>query len=272
MGWKHCPKCNRFYPDTNEACPNPACKAHKQALPKVPPPLPQGPHPAVPFLPKVPPPLPKGPHPVPFLPKAGPTLSQKADLIFYRGEKKEWWPSPDKRLVCGMTLREPWPAKSMNDLWERLRSDINAKCFGNIAAYAQYLRSEGKPYALATARTNVGSYDTDYNYVIEIKNARTFYWGADRSLGEPAPFTNVDAVNADYIVLNAETISGSTILGFGHNTKTKEVTFFHDLPIGCVLTCAIHPSKKPIPVSKLNIAIKESLSFQDKIKLGKLLR
>ena len=46
-----------------------------------------------------------------------------------------------------------------------------------------------------------------------------------------------DTVTADYIVLNADTIAASTILGFGHKTGTYEVTFFHDMPIGNVAEC-----------------------------------
>ena len=47
----------------------------------------------------------------------------------------------------------------------------------------------------------------------------------------------VDRVADHYIVLNADTLAGSTILGFGHRTGTYEVTFFHDIPLEWVVSC-----------------------------------
>ncbi len=178
-------------------------------------------------------------------------------LTVYRGEKTEWWPPANKRLACGMTLYDPWPAASIQTLWEKLKSEINVHDGdrnGTIDGYAQYLRATGRPFALATARTTEGSF-VGMAYKLEIPNVRTFYWGPNLTLGRPANFNRVgkvikeetidgkrkvtmtDPVDDDYIVLNADTIAASTILGFGHKTATYEVTFFHDMPIGNVISC-----------------------------------
>jgi hypothetical protein len=154
----------------------------------------------------------------------------------------------------------------MVERWEQLRKDIQERAFGNVAAYAQYLRAEGRVYALATARSTTGSFSASYNYLIEIKDARMFYWAKNRTLGDPAPFSDERSVDKDYIVLNADTIADSTILGFGHNTGTREVTFFHDMPIEFVVSC------NEIPVGQIKRSKKEDLSFEDKIKFAKLLR
>jgi hypothetical protein len=181
-------------------------------------------------------------------------LPQPFDLTLYRGEKSEWWPPPKKRLVSGMTLYEPWEYNTMDELWAKLRSWMRDNASGTPAGFAQYLRATGRPFALATARTKGGAFD-GYSYQILIRGARTFHWGPDFTLGPPAnfitaqkvgteiqvgdkrSFSMVDSVSADYIVLNADTISASTILGFGHKTGTYEVTLFHDLPLSYVVTC-----------------------------------
>src|ERR1700745_1653376 len=104
-----------------------------------------------------------------------------AVLKCYRGEKKSSWGPPWIRLISGMTIFEPW-AGDVGQLWTRLQDDIRLNGGGSVNDYAQYLRATGRPYALATARTDVGAYDTDYNYVIEIKNARAFLWVSDTRL------------------------------------------------------------------------------------------
>ena len=59
----------------------------------------------------------------------------------------------------------------------------------------------------------------------------------EERIGGKLVITSHDSVSADYIVLNADTIADSTILGFGHKTGTYEVTFFHDMPIEYVKKC-----------------------------------
>ncbi len=194
-----------------------------------------------------------------------------ADLSCYRGEKSEWWPDPSIRLMFGMTIREPWSYSSMTELFGKLQAQIRTSSRGNVAAFAQFLRAEGKPWALATARTGEGSYTSDYNYAIKIKNARTFYWingGITKAptIGAPANFTQPEQVDADYLVLNADTIEGSTVLGFGHKTATFEVTFFHDMPLDLV------DKVNGKPTSELVRKTLSDLSMDEKIKYAKLKR
>lgn len=174
------------------------------------------------------------------------------DLTVYRGEKSEWWPEPRLRLAGGLRVFEPWPRlnpDNVEDLFNTLRKHMREHANGSPNGYAQYLRAEGRPFALASARTKGGAF-LGWSYEIVIKNARTFYWGEDFTLGRPANFTTakysmtevpkknggiemvlIDSIDADYIVLNADTLSASTILGFGHKTRTYEVTFLHDVPL-----------------------------------------
>jgi hypothetical protein len=196
------------------------------------------------------------------------SLSMPFDVTLYRGEKQRWWPEPKKRLISGMTLWAPWKVKpyAMTDLWEKLRTDIQEQSIGNVKSYAQYLRATSRNFALATARSTVGSFSSDYNFTLEFKNVRTFYWGPKLSLGKPANFKSTLDIDADYIVLNADAVADSTILAFGHKTATGEVTFVHDLPISCVLTCN---GKK---VDELGILKLEDLSISEKADLNKLLR
>jgi len=177
-------------------------------------------------------------------------------LLCHRGEKSEWWPEPRMRLAGGgMNVFEPWPGKTMTEIWKKLVEEVKKEAGFNVkqkvAAYAQYLRATGRPFALASARTTGGAFE-GYSYVIEIKNARTFLWGKDFTLGPPANFKDTqkttyeriinqnketftkDTIDTDYIVLNADTIADSTILGFGHKTGTYEVTFLHDVPLSFI--------------------------------------
>lgn len=279
-----CPKCNSFIFPAGSGCKNPRCPNFKQVtkstgLPITRPPLNPSNKGIVTHQTKSIPPKPHIPDVVPQKPQGFqnsppksailhapatpivhteipkfPSKAQTFTLKCYRGEKPEWWPPPETRLACGMTIRQPWEYNSMLELWKQLVKDIREHGGGSVAGYAQYLRAEGKIYALATARTKGGAF-TGYNYEIEIKNARTFLWGPDFTLGPPANFietgkemkeevvfgklriTSIDKVTADYIVLNADTIADSTILAFGHKTGTYEVTFFHDLLIQNVIKC-----------------------------------
>ncbi len=183
-----------------------------------------------------------------------PVAAERFTLTVFRAEKSEWWPPPEKRLATGMVIRQPWDHTSMTELWEQLQKDMRANAKGTPAGYASYLRAEGKPFALATARTRGGAF-LGYLYEIQIPNVRTFQWGPDFTLGPPANFLQVgkiiketkvgnkttidiqDKVSDDYIVLNADSIQDFTILGFGHKTGTYEVTFFHHMPLASVVKC-----------------------------------
>jgi hypothetical protein len=196
--------------------------------------------------------------------------AQSFDLRCYRGEKNNWWSPPEERLICGMTLYQPWNLQvginSMTDLWEHLRKFIQENCFGKVDAFAQYLRAQGRPFALATARTTSGSYTSDYNYVIKVPNARTFLWGPKLTLGAQVQFKETTDVTADYIVLNADTIAASTILAFGHKCGTYEVTFLHDLGLGYIETIN---NRRLDPGT---IKSQTALSLEEKVKLRKYLR
>ena len=150
----------------------------------------------------------------------------------------------------------------MPDLWEYLRKFMQENCFGKVDAFAQYLRAQGRPFALATARTTAGSFSSDFNYIIKIANARLL-WGPKLTLGAPVSFKETANVTADYIVLNADTIADSTILAFGHKCGTFEVTFLHDLGIGNI------ESINNKPLDWKSIKSQSDLSFDEKIKLRK---
>ncbi len=194
-------------------------------------------------------------------------------LTLYRGEKSQWWPAPDIRLMSGMTLYQPWLGTTVLELWTQLQNQVAGQLGltleKKVAAFAQYLRAQGRPFALATAWTTVGAFTFDYNYVIKIPNVQLFLWGGTKDLpavGPCAPFTMPHDVKADYIVLNGANLAQSTILGFGHNTGTREITFFHDMPLKFIDSCN---SKPP---SQLGIKNKDDLSFDQKVKYAKFLR
>jgi hypothetical protein len=194
-------------------------------------------------------------------------------LTLYRGEKNNWWPAPEIRLMSGMTLYEPWPGKTVPILWEQLRQEVSTQLGLSLqaktAAYAQYLRATGHPFALATAWTNVGSFTSDYNYIIKIPNAYLFYWGGTKTspdIGEAVPSSEYDSVTGDFIVLNSPTVNGSTVLGFGHKTATREITFFHDMPLKYI------DSVNGKPTSTLKLKSSGDLSFDEKVKYRKFLR
>jgi len=209
---------------------------------------------------------PKAPPPV----KVSTPGMQSFDLLCYRGEKNNWWSPPEERLICGMTLFQPWNLQvgigSMTALWEYLRKFMQDNCFGKVDAFAQYLRAQGRPFALATARTTTGSFTSDYNYVIKVQNARTFLWGPKLTLGAQVLFKETKDVTADYSILNADTIADSTILAFGHKCGTYEVTFLHDLSIGNIETI----NNKPVDWKA--IKSQNDLTLDEKIKLRKYLR
>lgn len=194
-------------------------------------------------------------------------------MTLYRGEKSQWWPSPEYRLMYGMTLREPWRPSTVPDLWNTLKEEVKRKPGLSVdkkaEAYAQELRATGRPYALATAWIEVGAFTSDHNYVITIPNAYLFYWGGTRDnpdIGRPVE--NPTNIEHDFIVLNSGTIYASTILAFGHKTETKEITFFHDLPLDLITSC------DRIGVETLRTRIKkwDDLTYDQKILYGKLRR
>jgi hypothetical protein len=208
-------------------------------------------------------------------------------LTVFRGEKSQWWPKPEIRLMNGMTLYQPWlarPEPNVQNLWKKLTGEIgNAMGLSldkKVAIFAAELRRTGKSYAVATAWTVQGSFDSDYNYVIKIPNVRLYYWGGTKQkpdLGEEVTgVTTPDSVKKDFIVLNATTVALSTVLGFGHNTATKEITFFHDLPIGFIesVTWEEKGTKKKITKKpeELELVKYGDLDYESKVKYIKFKR
>jgi hypothetical protein len=185
----------------------------------------------------------------------------------FRGEKSQWWPAPNIRLMEGMTVFEPWEGM-VPDLWRQLQADIVDKAGGSVNAYAQYLRATGRPFALATARSAGGAFEFDYNYIMEIENARCFLWAGDTvlQLGAAADgfVTHPDTINAHYIVLDAATIERSSVLGFGHHTGTREVTFFHGLPLELVRSC------NGAPITRASVTSPAHLDLHMKMKWQKI--
>lgn len=154
----------------------------------------------------------------------------------FRGEKRNRWGAPELRLHYGLTLRGPWlggmlPHYDIEQTWQELRNDMRQQAGGRVNAYGQYLRAEGRAFAIAAARTREGAFDDDYNYEFLVPDARTFLWGANDTLGAEVQWAaDPAAVRDDYVVLNADTIDASTVLAFGHKALTREVTFFSDIP------------------------------------------
>jgi hypothetical protein len=236
----------------------------------------------------------------PIPPKAVVANGSPFTLNCYRGEKSEWWPPPKLRLVGGgMLLIQPWEwtsktkdGKNVTSLFTKLAAEVRKQAGfdekSKAKEYAQYLRAEGRSFAIATARTGGGSFTASYNYHIEIPNARTFSWGKNCTLGPPVDCENIerikeerivnknvetfftDRIKSDYIVLNADTLEDSSILAFGHKTGTFEVTFFTDLPLDMVVSC------NGTATAALGILTKEQLAKEpdtpDKQKAMNLLR
>ena len=46
------------------------------------------------------------------------------NLTLYRGEKNNWWPAPEVRLICGMTLYGPWQPTAVSSLWNTLKNEV----------------------------------------------------------------------------------------------------------------------------------------------------
>lgn len=286
MGWKTCSACGRHYNDKLGGCANSACAQYDKACgsgavqskPVTPPVFSASPlvtHTVSSTVPRTSDAPSLAPvNPLPAV-KGTPLLAERFTLVCYRGEKSAWWPAPQMRLAAGgMRVFEPWPGKTVADIWAKLVEEVKCQPGSTVKkkvqAFAQHLRAEGRPFALASARTRGGAFE-GYSYVIEIPNARTFRWADDYTLGTPANFTNTakttyqrminqnletftrDTIDADYIVLNADSIADSTILGFGHLTGTYEVTFLHDVPQSFIT------SVNGEPLSSLQIHTKEAL-------------
>ncbi|MFJ4651012.1 hypothetical protein ACIP5Y_07025 [Nocardia sp. NPDC088792] len=203
-------------------------------------------------------------------------------LTCYRAEKEQSWGTPELRLCDGLTVRDPLPGGQLPKInatqardslilqvWAAIKNEID-KEFGlprkKVDAFAQSLRQSGKVYAIATAATREGAYE-GFNYVIEIPNARTFRWGDNLSIGEEVDWVgNTGKIDAHYIVLNAESIEQSTVLGFGHKAGTYEITFFTDIPTAWI------KSVNEKPVSDWKIKKKSEFTIEDRRKMGKLVR
>lgn len=196
-----------------------------------------------------------------------------ADLICYRGERKASWGAPELRLNDGLTVRKPWtggalPAVDAARVWAALVADIQTLNAGNISAYAQTLRSEGKTYAMATARTNEGSFTSDFDYTTALPNARTFRWAGDgRNPAAEVPWVeHLGAIDDDYIVLNAATVAQSTVVGFGHKTGTHEVTFFTDIQASWVTHVNGKPSSAWATRPKKDFTMDERILMRDLVR------
>ncbi|WP_411147041.1 hypothetical protein [Streptomyces sp. x-80] len=205
------------------------------------------------------------------------------NLICYRGEKGDRWGRPELRLCDGLTVRDPLPggpipkpkaAEARNALilqvWSAIKDEVNKEGGlpkKKVQAFAQTLRASGKVYAIATAATKEGAYADDFNYVIEIPDARAFRWGSNLTIGEEVDWIgNPQAIDDDYVVLNAKNIEGSSVLGFGHKTGTREVTFFTDIPTAWI------KQVNGKPVAEWPVKKKSEFTFEEKKLMGKLVR
>ncbi|MFG3244740.1 MULTISPECIES: hypothetical protein [unclassified Streptomyces] len=173
-------------------------------------------------------------------------------LTCYRGERSQFWGTPELRLCDGLTVRNPLlgpgPKPQLGGVSQALGLQVWAafqKKVGTevgiskkmVNTYAMALKLVGRDYALAAARTTKGSYDHyDCNYEIEVPNARSFLWGENMTRGAEVPdwIENPAAINANYLVLDADSFEESTVLAFGHHVDSSEVTFFTDIPTGWI--------------------------------------
>lgn len=204
-------------------------------------------------------------------------------LTCYRGEKADRWGHPALRLCDGLTVRDPLPPGPMSKpkpgeirqalvsrVWGAIKEEINREGGlprKKVQAFAQTLRSSGKVYAIAAAATKEGAYEDDFNYVIEIPNARAFLWGANLTRGNEVDWiVNPTDADADYIVLNADSFEESTVFAFGHKTETREVTFFTDIPADWI------KAVNGIPVSEWEKKKKSDFTSDEKRLMGKLVR
>ena len=199
------------------------------------------------------------------------------DLVCYRGEKTSTWSLPHLRLSSGMTVWEPWNlvrgVTNMHELWEYARKFFKGEkdaAFGTADGAAQYLRATGRAFALASARTSVGSFTSDKNYVIRVPNVRAFLLNDDLTVGERVDFADHTKVNKEYLVLNADNLRDATVLAFGHTfagkSGTYEVTFLHDLPIRYVESC------EGTPIAQLNPPVQTTWTAQDKMENAKMIK
>src|SRR5690606_17888635 len=172
-----------------------------------------------------------------------------------------------------MTLYGPWRPTDIGSLLDKLLGEmydaLGTSLWKKEPRYGQYMRATSRPLALSTAWTSASSFTSQNNFMFLIHNTHYFYWGGTKDapqLGAAADISRPEQVNADLIVLNAPTIAQSSILGFGHNTGTREITFFHDLPIDLIESC------NDKPISEYAIKTRDQLSFDEKIKYAKYLR
>ncbi|WP_188273862.1 hypothetical protein [Streptomyces sp. CBMA152] len=204
-------------------------------------------------------------------------------LTCYRGEKKDRWGHPTLRLCDGLTVRDPLPPGPtpkpkpgeirqaiVSRVWGAIKDEINREGGlpkKKVQAFAQTLRASGKVYAIATAATEEGAYKDDFNYVIEIPNARAFLWGANLTLGKEVDWIiNPAGADADYIVLDADSFEEATVFAFGHKTETREVTFFTDIPANWIKTV------NEIPASEWEKKKKSEFTPDERKLMGKLVR
>jgi hypothetical protein len=167
-------------------------------------------------------------------------------LVVYRGEheyKKDI--SLEARLKDGLIPYKE-REKSLVEIYNEIRSEIKlaggSTIEGKINQYSQNLIGEGKPGNLATAWKLSGAYQYHYFYTIEIANIYFFKWslGTNEVIkGDRLELNGPDDAKKPFMVLNAETVDASTIFAFGHIRDTKEITFFHGLPIECIRSVSV---------------------------------
>ncbi|MFY1634527.1 hypothetical protein ACN27F_14825 [Solwaraspora sp. WMMB335] len=201
-----------------------------------------------------------------------------ANFVCHRGEDPDNWYPPEVRLIYGLTVRQPWPGVRPSDkfdvtkIWAELQKDIKQRGHENVNMYTQTLRQAGQPVALAFSREYDKAYSHKGNvYSVSIPGARTFRFAeSTRNKCVPALGKEVDwvtdhaAIDDHYLVLNADSIAGSTVLGLGHRSSGLEVTFFTDLPRQWVTQVNKEPASD-IEVTDLN-----KLDIDTRIKVQKL--
>ncbi len=157
-------------------------------------------------------------------------------LRCWRAEKK-WWGHPNTRLMKGFTISEPFYAKDMSALWAKVKLEILTKAKGNLTGYLNYLKRDYRYFVLASSRDKGQKYNELYNYVIRIKGAHAFPIEKDLSLGAQVDYGPIGNIKKDHLILDANSVAKSTILGLGSSDSGLELTFFSDIPLKYIKTC-----------------------------------
>ena len=246
---------------------------HNKPLVVVPQPIVQKPKLVVPPPIKAQPPLPQQNVAQKAKPPAQPDVGPNAGpftLVLYRSETTKHPPWQD-RVRDGISVWKPWMVDTghihVPTLFNRVRQDIKEFFLSKVSwekadfdkkileqgyvnkvldVYARHLTVDSPKTSVPFSRDPNAKYDLDYDYVVHVENAYTFYWGPGLSFGKPALFS-VYPVTAHYIVLNGPSLDKSTILAFGQKNLGMsgfwEVDFFTTAKSVVKCTCVIknHP-------------------------------